>query len=631
MPSQTHPKYRKDIDGLRAVAVLSVILFHAFPNLMKGGFVGVDIFFVISGYLITTIIISSLEAQKFSFLEFYSKRVRRIFPALFIMLIAALAFGWYVLLSDEYSQLGLHAAGGSGFIANLILWSESGYFDNAANTKPLLHLWSLGIEEQFYIFWPLLLWFVWKKKKHSSFLWITILVSLLSFGLNLYWIYDYRTAAFYSPFSRFWELMIGGYLAYLTIHRSDILSPLKNAQSIFGFTLLAVALVFITEEKAFPGWWALLPTISAFFIISAGPAAWLNRVLLSNRLMVWIGLISYPLYLWHWPFLVLGKITKGENLQPYERFIMIAVAFIFSWLTYQFIEKRVRAARKELSIRWLVAMTVIGFAGITVLTGIVKPRHQSLGLSKILSAKLDWEFPGDYLHRIPDPYLKYYVEESGLHKTVFIGDSNLEQYTSRIDQVLKQHHGNANTAIVFGNPYHGDMLRYIFEQKDRQKETLYMLRQVIDDPKVTNIVFAARWPKYTKELYEKEEYDNFKNFITSFKGKKVYIILTMPTGKELSPDNMYEGSRLGRLKAKEYRDVFFSLKAFHSMVDTSHLKLKELGAEIGGIIIDPMDTLCVDGVVPVFDHDGKPLYKDGGHMTATYARRAATYIDQTLY
>lgn len=628
MTSQTHPKYRKDIDGLRAVAVLSVILFHAFPNLIKGGFVGVDIFFVISGYLITTIIISNLEARKFSFLDFYSRRVKRIFPALLVMLIAVLVFGWYVLLIDEYSQLGLHAASGAGFIANLIFWGESGYFDNAANTKPLLHLWSLGIEEQFYIFWPLLLWVVWQKKKHSSFLWITILIAFLSFGLNLYWVHNYRTAAFYLPFSRFWELMIGGYLAYLTIHRSGILSPLKNVQSILGFTLLFVALTFITEEKAFPGWWALLPTISAFLIISAGPEVWLNRVLLSNRLMVWIGLISYPLYLWHWPLLVLGKITKGVGLSPYERLFLIVMAFVFSWLTYQFIEKRVRASRKELSIRWLVAMAVMGFAGITVLTGIVKPRHQSLGLRKILSAKLDWEFPGDYLHRIPDPYLKYYVEESGLRKTVFIGDSNLEQYTPRIDQVLKQHRGHANTAIVFGNPYHGDMVRYIF---DKKQKILHILKKVIDDREVTNIVFVARWSKYTNELHDKKKYNNFKNFLTSFKGKKIYIILTMPTGKELSPSNMYEGSRLGCLKAKENSDVSFDWGAFHSKFDASHIKLKEMAAEIGAIIINPMDTLCIDGIVPVFDQNSRPLYKDQGHMTATYARKAATYIDQTLY
>lgn len=160
----THPKYRPDIDGLRAVAILFVVGFHAFPNWVHGGFIGVDIFFVISGYLISTIIIGSLERDSFSFVEFYIRRINRIFPALLLVLIACFSFGWYALLADEYKQLGKHIAGGAGFISNFLFWNESGYFDNAAETKPLLHLWSLGIEEQFYLAWPLLLWLVWKNK-----------------------------------------------------------------------------------------------------------------------------------------------------------------------------------------------------------------------------------------------------------------------------------------------------------------------------------------------------------------------------------------------------------------------------------------------------------------------------------
>jgi peptidoglycan/LPS O-acetylase OafA/YrhL len=147
----THPKYRADIDGLRAIAVLAVVAFHAFPNGLKGGFIGVDIFFVISGFLISTIIIGSLERGSFSFSEFYARRLKRIFPALLLVLAACFVFGWFALLADEYKQLGKHIAGGAGFVANFMFWQESGYFDNAADTKPLLHLWSLGIEEQFYI------------------------------------------------------------------------------------------------------------------------------------------------------------------------------------------------------------------------------------------------------------------------------------------------------------------------------------------------------------------------------------------------------------------------------------------------------------------------------------------------
>jgi peptidoglycan/LPS O-acetylase OafA/YrhL len=158
------PKYRPDIDGLRAIAVLSVIGYHAFPGIIPGGFVGVDIFFVISGYLISGIIVSSLGDGTFSFKNFYARRIKRIFPALFVVLAACGLFGWFTLLPREYKELGKHIAGGAGFVSNFFFWSESGYFDTAAEFKPLLHLWSLGIEEQFYIVWPLLLYWSWKTR-----------------------------------------------------------------------------------------------------------------------------------------------------------------------------------------------------------------------------------------------------------------------------------------------------------------------------------------------------------------------------------------------------------------------------------------------------------------------------------
>jgi peptidoglycan/LPS O-acetylase OafA/YrhL len=214
----THPKYRPDIDGLRAIAVLSVVIFHAFPKSIKGGFIGVDIFFVISGFLISTIIMGSLERNSFSFIEFYSRRIKRIFPALLLVLIASFVFGWFALLADEYKQLGKHIAGGAGFVSNFVLWKESGYFDNDAETKPLLHLWSLGVEEQFYIVWPLLLWFAWKQR--LNLLTVTMVVVAISFSLNVNTVQNDATAAFYSPQTRFWELLAGSILAYITLNQS---------------------------------------------------------------------------------------------------------------------------------------------------------------------------------------------------------------------------------------------------------------------------------------------------------------------------------------------------------------------------------------------------------------------------
>lgn len=213
----SHPKYRPDVDGLRAIAVLAVVFFHAFPSLIRGGFVGVDVFFVISGYLISTIIFENLDRGTFSFSEFYARRIKRIFPALILVLVACFVFGWFVLLADEYKQLGKHIAASAGFISNIIFWNEAGYFDNAQETKPLLHLWSLGIEEQFYILWPLVIWVIWKRK--FNLLTITFFLAIASFMLNLKGVQQDAVATFYSPQTRFWELLSGSLLAWTAVYK----------------------------------------------------------------------------------------------------------------------------------------------------------------------------------------------------------------------------------------------------------------------------------------------------------------------------------------------------------------------------------------------------------------------------
>lgn len=387
----THPKYRADIDGLRAIAILSVVGFHAFPLWVKGGFIGVDIFFVISGYLISTIIFDGLERNNFSFVEFYSRRIKRIFPALLLVLIACFAFGWFPLLADEYKQLGKHIAGGAGFVSNYLFWNESGYFDNAAEKKPLLHLWSLGIEEQFYIIWPLLLWFSWKQR--LNLLTITIVVGVISFAANLQKVSSDVVEAFYSPQTRFWELLIGSLLAYITLYKKSNFSKFthrldmgfdawlgfivyaqapegdgntrRNMQSLLGAVLIAIGVLVITKETRFPGWWALLPTLGAVLIISAGKQAWLNRAVLSTRVLVWFGLISFPLYLWHWPLLSFARIMESETPSLEIRIAAVLIAIVLAWLTYWLIEKPIRFGKhsKEKTITLLVLMVAVGYVG----------------------------------------------------------------------------------------------------------------------------------------------------------------------------------------------------------------------------------------------------------------------------
>lgn len=335
-----HTEYRADIDGLRAIAVCSVVIFHAFPHVLSGGFVGVDIFFVISGYLIGKIILAGTSADTFSFTDFYKRRVKRIFPALMLVLVACYALGWLCLLPAEYKELSKHIASGAGFVSNFTLWGEAGYFDPAADTKPLLHLWSLGIEEQFYIVWPLFLWLC--ARFRIKALLPIILVGLVSFTINILTIQDHPIAGFYSPLSRFWELLIGSILAYQHLNGQSLFKSRQEHKSLFGAILIVIAIALLNSGSTFPGWWALLPTIGAYFIIDAGPTAWLNRRILSNQAFVWFGVISFPLYLWHWPLLSFLSITHSGNAAMELRAIAVIISIFLAWLTYRFVERPIR-------------------------------------------------------------------------------------------------------------------------------------------------------------------------------------------------------------------------------------------------------------------------------------------------
>ncbi len=363
----THPQYRADIDGLRALAVLLVVGFHAFPYWIKGGFIGVDVFFIISGYLISTIIFNNLENNTFSLIEFYRRRIKRIFPALITVLLTIYLLGWFLLLGEEYKQLGKHIAGGASFISNFILWGESGYFDNIAETKPLLHLWSLGIEEQFYIFWPLLLCFAWKKR--WNFLAIPLSLALISFALNIFKIRHHAMAAFYSPQTRAWELLIGAALAYIVLYQKKVthqFSPFtQNTISITGVLFLIAGLLLINKDRSFPGWWALFPVAGASLMIAAGQQAWINRIILSNKAMVWFGLISFPLYLWHWPLLSLARIMESETPSRAMRILIVFCSIILAWLTYKLIEKPIRFGKssKLIPVTMVFSMVIVGSLG----------------------------------------------------------------------------------------------------------------------------------------------------------------------------------------------------------------------------------------------------------------------------
>jgi len=345
--ANSHSPYRPDIDGLRAFAILSVLGFHAFPAWVPGGFIGVDVFFVISGFLISGILLSDLRSGQFSLTHFYARRIRRIFPALIAVLIASLGFGYLILWPEEYKRLAKHAAGGAGFIVNVMLQQEAGYFDQQAETKPLLHLWSLGVEEQFYIFWPLMLWVGWKIKRHTG-LAISVVLAL-SFAINLELACHDKVMDFYSLLSRFWELLAGGALAWGTQNNiwrqpSRVLS---ETLSLIGLVMILSADFALDKNMSFPSWAALLPVCGAASLIAAGGDTFIGRKIMAHPCAVGIGLISYPLYLWHWPLLSYAQIINGDEPSRSVRMAMIALAILAATLTYKFIEVPIRKRKRD--------------------------------------------------------------------------------------------------------------------------------------------------------------------------------------------------------------------------------------------------------------------------------------------
>lgn len=335
--------YLPHIDGLRALAVATVLLFHAFPSLLPGGFIGVDVFFVISGFLITRIIVEGVSDNTFSLTTFYARRIRRLFPALLVVFAACVVTGAFIMTPGEYRLLGTHLLAGAGFVSNIVLWTESSYFDASAEMKPLLHLWSLGIEEQFYLFWPLLLAALMRRGRQA--LLPTCLLVLASFVLNVALVVRDPVATFYLPFTRIWELLAGAALALSGVSarlQAGGGKAARNVLALAGMAVLAAGLAFVSRENPFPGYWALLPVLGTLLLLAAGPQAWVNRHVLAHPWMVWVGLISYPLYLWHWPLLSFGYIHFTGAPPVWWRVVALLLSLLLAWVTYRWLERPLR-------------------------------------------------------------------------------------------------------------------------------------------------------------------------------------------------------------------------------------------------------------------------------------------------
>ncbi len=335
--------YRPDIDGLRALAVLPVVFYHAGFGAFSGGFVGVDVFFVISGYLITSLIYPQLCEGRFTFRDFYLRRIRRLFPALFVVVLACLIPAYGLLLPHELEDFGESVASLTLFASNFLFWSEAGYFATTAELKPLLHTWSLAIEEQYYLLFPLLLLGV-IRWRPSAALSVTAVVFVASLLLAAIMVYSHPEATFYLLPARTWELLLGSLLAMSTLQ-----IPTRWAgevSAMLGVGLITLAVFTFDAATPFPGLSALLPCVGTALVISAGSnrPTFVTRILACKPL-VFIGLISYSLYLWHWPILVFAKHYYVTELNPQTTYSLLAMALLLSILSWRFVEQPVRRRR----------------------------------------------------------------------------------------------------------------------------------------------------------------------------------------------------------------------------------------------------------------------------------------------
>ncbi|MFZ1343899.1 acyltransferase family protein [Thiothrix eikelboomii] len=339
--------YRADIDILRGVAVSLVVFFHAFPETLPGGFIGVDIFFVISGFLITSIMLQDMQSGCFSLSTFYARRIRRLFPALITVLITTGILGWLILFPDELKQVGQHVSDASIYLLNFSLINETGYFDVASHYKPLLHLWSLSIEEQFYFIWPLALFFIWKIRINP--LWILIPITILSL-IAMFNIAD--ETAYYHTLTRIWQLSSGSILA---VFLRDYTPPHTRYLLWLGVFFIGVYSLFIEGNNIYRLALSVLPVLGTILILSASSQTTYSFGFRS------LGLISYPLYLWHWIIFSFLTIYIGKKPNTLSLIIAIVLSIFLAWLTYRYIEKL--RYRKGTIVPYLLA-TLLGIGAV---------------------------------------------------------------------------------------------------------------------------------------------------------------------------------------------------------------------------------------------------------------------------
>jgi peptidoglycan/LPS O-acetylase OafA/YrhL len=605
--------YRSEIDGLRAVAVLPVILFHTGLHWMPGGYVGVDVFFVISGFLITGILMRELEGGTFSILSFYERRARRILPALFLVMAVTAILAMVFMLPYELRDLGRSMIAVLAFISNIFFWDEANYFATAAERLPLLHTWSLSVEEQFYILFPIVLWLFWKYWR-KGLVPAMIVVSLASLVLAEVVVHRSPSTAFYLLPTRGWELLAGS-LAAVYLSRRAALGRLSGEIS-GGVGLLAIfySILFFDEATPFPSVWALVPVLGTVGILIGASGQTLVGRILSFRPAVFVGLISYSAYLWHQPLFAFARITTSERNPTDQVMIGLAVlSLILAWGTWRFIEQPFRQknlfdARQVFIYSSFGAATLAGMAAIFIFTQGFAQRFPENMRSWLVKTPAEY---GDYVRTGHGSVLNAPLSDSRPN-LVLIGDSFSQDFYNMVtensafaDYSISTIYIPARCQLSFA--FSWEDVNSLIRKKDRalcsKRSLTGKQEKIIQNANV--VIFAFSWRDWSAsrmaEVLQNFDLDTEQTaFVIGskrFLSRKRVLQLDDPVGSKIEPSA--KDSETSRILGESLPD---------------------------GVFIDTMALLCPNEC-PLFTPDGELISHDGSHLTQAGAR----YVGEVLF